>query len=60
MKKIIAAVAVVILLNSCSIFGSSKTGCPSNGRAVGAEKLAADDPKAIKDARKAPKFKYGN
>ncbi len=62
MKKIMVSIVVVTLLSSCGIFGggASKTGCPSNGRAVGAEKLAAGDPKAMKDAKKAPKFKYGN
>ena len=61
MKKIILAVSTIIFFCSCGIFGgSSRTGCPSNGRAIGAEKLAAGDPKAMKDAKKAPKFKYGN
>lgn len=63
MKKVILSAATLLFLCSCGIFGggsSSKTGCPANGRAVGAEKLAAGDPKAMKDAKKAPKFKYGN
>ena len=62
MKKIILSAATLLFLCSCGIFGgsSSKTGCPSNGRAVGAEKLAAGDPKSMKAAKKAPKFKYGN
>lgn len=38
--------------------GGNKSGCPANGRAVGAEKLAAGDPAATKAASKAPKFKY--
>ena len=60
MKKILLLFATVILFSSCGIFGggSSKTGCPSNSRAVGAEKLAAGDLKATKAASKAPKFKY--
>ena len=50
---------MVVLLSSCGIFGgSSKTGCPTNSRAIGAEKLAAGDLKATKAASKAPKFKY--
>ena len=62
MKKIIVSIVTVMFLCSCGIFGggSRGTGCPSNGRAVGAEKLAAGDPKAMKDAKKAPKFKFGN
>ena len=45
--------------NLLDVFGGNKkTGCPTNGRSVGAEKLAAGDPKATKEAQKAPKFKY--
>ena len=58
MKKILTAIAIIVLLNSCSIFKSKKSGCPVNGRAIGAEKLAAGDPKALKEAKKAPKFRY--
>ena len=58
MKKIILSLAFVAFLTSWSIFKSNKSGCPVNGRAVGAEKLASGDPKAAKEARKAPKFKF--
>ena len=58
MKKIILSFILIAFLTSCSLFKSSKTGCPANGRAVGAEKLASGDPKAVKEARKAPKFRY--
>ena len=59
MKKILLLSAMVVLLSSCGIFGgSSKTGCPANSKAIGAEKLAAGDLKATKAASKAPKFKY--
>jgi hypothetical protein len=34
-----------------------KYGCGTNGKNVGAEKLASGDPKAEKQARKAKKFK---
>ncbi|MET0637273.1 MAG: hypothetical protein ABWZ25_14680 [Chitinophagaceae bacterium] len=44
-------------LVSCSVFKSKKTGCPTNGRNVGAEKLVSGDPDAAKAARKAKKFK---
>jgi hypothetical protein len=61
MKKTILFFGMIAFLCSCGVFGgSSKTGCPANGRALGAEKLAAGDPKAMKAAKKAPKFKYGN
>lgn len=58
MKKILVYCSVIILNTSCSIFKSSnKSGCPSNGKNVGAEKLVSGDPKAIKSARKAGKLK---
>lgn len=42
------------MLSSCFIFKKKeKYGCPTNGRSMGAEKLAADDPKAIKANKKA-------
>lgn len=34
-------------------------GCPSNGKNIGAERLATGDPKAVKAAKKAGKFKGG-
>ena len=49
MKKIIVAVSILVLVSSCSIFRRTpKTGCPNSGAAVGAEKLAAGDPKAMR------------
>ena len=63
MKKLLVVVLSVFVVcgfSSCGIFGGgNKNGCPSNGRNIGAEKLAAGDPKAVKAARKAPKFKGG-
>ena len=54
MKKIIIAVTCLYFLSACSLFKKSeKTGCPSNGRNVGAEKILAGDEKAIKDSKKA-------
>lgn len=54
MKKILIAVTAFVLLTSCSIFRKSeKYGCPSDGRNVGAEKLAAGDQKAMKASQKA-------
>ena len=58
MRKIILSFAFIAFLSSCSIFKSNKTGCPANGRAVDAGKLAYGDPKSVKAANKAPKFKF--
>ena len=54
MKKILVAVTCLYFLSACSLFKKSeKTGCPSNGRNVGAEKILAGDEKAIKESQKA-------
>ncbi len=54
MKKILLALSVLVLLNSCFIFQKKeKYGCPSNGRNIGAERIAAGDEKAIKASKKA-------
>ncbi len=59
MKKIIVAFACISLLSGCFIFQKKdKYGCPSNGRNIGAEKLAAGDPAALKANSKA-KYKGG-
>ena len=53
-------VSMTILFSSCSLWNKmfpAKYGCPTNGKNVGAEKLANGDPKAEKAARKAKKFK---
>ena len=55
MKKILTAILMFSLFCGCSLFrGSEKTGCPSNGRNVGAERVLAGD----KAALKASKAKY--
>lgn len=60
MKKIIFAFACISFLSGCFIFRKKdKYGCPSNGRNVGAEKLASGDPKALKASSKA-KYRGGN
>ena len=60
------AFSLMILLSSCKMFGKvfggifpkkEKYGCPSNGKNVGAEKILSGDPKAMKDAKKAKKFR---
>ena len=52
--------SLTMLVSSCGLWHSMfkpKYGCPSNGKNIGAEKLASGDPKAEKAARKAKKFK---
>ena len=47
------------LLSGCSIFRKNvKYGCPTDGRNVGAGKIASGDPKSIKAANKA-KYRGG-
>ena len=50
---IIAVICLVRITASCS----PKYGCPTNGKNIGAEKLASGDPEAEKAARKAKKFR---
>ena len=50
----------MVLLSSCGMLSNlfkRKTGCPTNGKNVGAEKLISGDPKATKDAKKEKKFR---
>lgn len=58
MKKLILGFCCLAFLSSCSILKKEKYGCPSDGRNIGAEKLASGDPKMIKKANKA-KYKGG-
>lgn len=54
------ALSLVFILSSCSVWNKMfgpKYGCPTNGKNVGAEKLANGDPDAEKAARKAKKFR---
>jgi len=47
-------------LSSCGMMSRmfpKKTGCPTNGKNIGAEKLMSGDPKAEKAAKKAKKFR---
>lgn len=55
MKKILYAFVIVAFFSGCSMF-KSKYGCPTNGKNVGAEKIASGDKKAIRAASKAKKF----
>ena len=59
MKNIVPTIALVgflMVMASCNMF-KPKYGCPTNGKNIGAEKLASGDPAAEKAARKAKKFK---
>lgn len=59
MKKLLIAFIGVCFLASCSVFKKTeKYGCPTDGRNVGAEKLASGDEKAMKASAKA-KYKGG-
>lgn len=57
MKKMLIILFSGFLLSSCSIFSPQKTGCKTNGKNIGAERIASGDMKAIKAARKAKKFR---
>ena len=66
LRFIAVAFSLMMLLSSCKMFGKvfggifpkkDKYGCPSNGKNVGAEKILSGDPKAMKDAKKAKKFR---
>jgi hypothetical protein len=59
MKKfftIVVLICFTVMTVSCSLF-KPKYGCGTNGKNVGAEKLASGDPAAEKAARKAKKFR---
>lgn len=54
------ALSISMLLSSCGKLSNMfkrKSGCPSNGKNVGAEQILSGDPKAMKDVKKAKKFR---
>ena len=54
------SMSLVIALSSCGKLSGlfkRKTGCPSNGKNVGAEKILSGDPDAMKSVKKAKKFR---
>jgi hypothetical protein len=53
---IVVLMSFMLVMTSCNMF-KPKYGCPTNGKNIGAEKLASGDPAAEKAARKAKKFK---
>ena len=59
MKKILIALVCCWMFSSCSVLKrQEKYGCPTNGKNIGAEKIASGDKAAIKAARKAGKFRH--
>lgn len=63
MRKFLTALLLVVFLSSlssCRIWNNlfkPKYGCPSNGKNIGAEKIISGDPQAMKEMKKAKKFK---
>ena len=54
MKQFLVAFACIAFFSGCFIFQKKeKYGCPTDGRNVGAEKIAAGDEKAMKASNKA-------
>jgi len=54
------AMSLAIALSSCGKLSNlfkRKSGCPSNGKNVGAEKILSGDPDAMKSVKKAKKFR---
>ncbi|MEJ7589136.1 MAG: hypothetical protein WKI04_16385 [Ferruginibacter sp.] len=59
MKKLLVGFSCLTLLSGCFVFQKKdKYGCPSDGRNIGAERLAAGDEKDVKASSKA-KYKGG-
>ncbi|HET6769338.1 MAG TPA: hypothetical protein VFH08_18140 [Chitinophagaceae bacterium] len=59
-RTLFICVSLMVALSSCKLWGNifkPKYGCKTDGRNVGAEKLATGDPAAEKAAKKAKKFK---
>ena len=53
-------ISLALLISSCGMMSKMfkrKTGCPSNGKNVGAEKVLSGDPDTMKAMKKAKKFK---
>lgn len=60
LRFLTVALTLTMLLTSCGKLSNlfkRKTGCPSNGKNVGAEKILSGDPDAAKSMKKAKKFK---
>ena len=64
MKYLMACAVLLLLFSSCKLLrlGSGreeKSGCPTTGRNIGAEKILAGDAKSLAAAKKAEKSKKG-
>lgn len=52
--------SITVMISSCGMLSNMfkrKSGCPSNGKNVGAEKVLSGDPETMKSMKKAKKFK---
>lgn len=52
--------SIMVLVSSCGMLSNlfkRKSGCPTNGKNVGAEKILSGDPDASKAAKRAKKFR---
>lgn len=56
MKKMIVIIVAVVWVVSVSCRAGK--GCPTNGRNIGAERILSGDPKALKAANRAGKFRH--
>ena len=56
MKKLILIIVAVSWIAGVSCRAGK--GCPTNGRNIGAERILSGDPKALKAANKAGKFRH--
>ena len=60
LRFFLLTLSLSLLLSSCGMLHNMfkrKTGCPSNGKNVGAEKVLSGDPATMKALKKAKKFK---
>jgi len=60
LRFVAVTLSFLVLLASCGKLSNMfkrKTGCPTNGKNVGAEKILSGDPKAMKAVKKAKKFR---
>lgn len=59
-RTLVICLSLMMILSSCKLWNNlfpTKYGCKTDGKNIGAEKLASGDPEAAKAARKAKKFK---
>ncbi len=59
-KIFLLLILICFTLSSCGLMRNifrRKSGCPSNGKNVGAEQIMSGDPKAMKSVKRAKKFR---